>query len=80
MKAAYVKPSLTKQSLSLGSPLGGSCEAIALFAEEFCPIRVDIGFEIEIFQSELICEYSAPDVNDMVCYHAPADNNNVFTS
>ena len=66
--------------LGAASPAASSCEAIALFAELNCPIRVNIGFDIEIFQEANICDYHTPDVNDMVCYHAPADNNNVFTS
>lgn len=80
MKKVYAKPTITKQVIAASSPVAASCEAIALFAETVCPIKVDIGFEIEIFQDGSVCDYSAPDVNDMVCYHAPSDNNNVFTS
>ena len=80
MKKTYSMPSIQKQTLSLGSGVSSSCEAIATFAEMVCAVVIDIGFEITIFQDPVICEYTGPDVNDMVCYHAPADNNNVFTS
>ena len=80
MKKTYLKPTIQQMALGASSPLAASCEAIALFAENLCAVSVDVGFNMEIFQSADICDFHTPDVNDMVCYHAPADNNNVFTS
>ena len=80
MKKAYMKPVLQFEKLSVGTPAASSCEGIANFAMGLCSITIDIGFPMEIFQTAEICEYHGPEVDDMVCYHAPSDNNNVFTS
>ncbi len=80
MKQSYVKPTVSFEKLSVGAPIASSCEGIANFAAGLCSVTIDVGFEIEIFQTADICEYHGPDVDDMVCYHAPSDNNNIFTS
>lgn len=80
MKKSYSKPVIRFESLSIGSFSSSECEGIANFASGLCSVTIDIGFEIEIFQLESVCPWCTPDVNDMVCYHAPSENNNVFTS
>lgn len=82
MKKAYSKPILQFEPLSVGSNATSSCEAIANFAEGYCSVSLDLGGGeiLEIFQLEEVCFYSAPEVNDFVCYHAPSDFNNVFSS
>ena len=80
MKKQYMKPAINFESLSIGTSVSASCEGIANFAMGLCSITIDAGFPMDIFQTENICEYSGPGVDDMVCYHAPSDNNNVFTS
>ena len=76
----YVKPAVHLEPLAVGTPVTGSCEGIANFAAGLCSVTVNIGYEIEIYQSENICQYHGPDLDDLVCYHAPSDNNNIFTS
>ena len=80
MKKSYFKPSVRFETLSVGAPVASSCEGIANFAMGLCSVTIDVGFEMNIYQDEAICEYTGPDVDDMICYHAPADNNNIFTS
>jgi len=80
MKKKYVTPAIHFETLSIGTSVSSSCEGIVNFAPDLCSVTVDVGFEMQIFQSENICPYSGPDVNDLVCYHAPSDNNNVFSS
>ncbi len=75
-----MKPAIQFESLSAGAPIASSCEGIANFAMGLCSVTIDIGFEIEVFQTADICAYHGPEVDDMVCYHAPSDNNNIFTS
>lgn len=82
MKKAYSKPTMHFESLSVGSVVFSNCEAIANFAEGICSVSVDLGFGevIEIFHQTDVCYYSAPDMTDMFCYHAPSDATNVFSS
>ena len=80
MKKGYRRPAIRFEALSIGSSVSSSCEGIANFAMGLCSITIDVGFEMNIYQDEAICEYTGPDVDDMICYHAPADNNNIFTS
>ncbi len=80
MKKTYEKPKIRLEMLSISTPVASSCEGIANFAIGLCSVTIDVGFEMEIFQSANICEYHGPGVDDMVCYHAPSDNNNIFTS
>ena len=80
MKKNYSKPAIRFEMLSVGTPVSSSCEGIANFAMGLCSITIDVGFEMNIYQDENICEYTGPELDDMICYHAPSDNNNVFTS
>ena len=80
MKKGYRKPAIRFEALSIGSSVSSSCEGIANFAIGLCSITIDGGFALNIYQDGAICEYTGPDVDDMICYHAPADNNNIFTS
>ncbi len=79
-KKKYVRPGIHFESLAIGTNISSSCEGIANFAAGLCSVTVNVGFDLEIFQLENVCPYTGPDVNDLVCYHAPSDNNNVFTS
>lgn len=80
MKKTYVKPALGFETLSVGGTVSSSCEGIANFAVGLCSITIDVGFEMNIYQDPTICDYTGPGIDDMICYHAPSDNNNVFTS
>ena len=82
MKKPYSKPTLYFEALALGSGAASGCEAIANFAEMVCSISLDLGGGeiIDVYQLPEICMYSTPDVKDFVCYHAPSDSNNVFSS
>ena len=80
MKKNYSKPAIHFEMLSVGTSVSSSCEGIANFAMGLCSITIDVGFEMNIYQTPDICDYTGPEVDDMICYHAPSDNNNVFTS
>lgn len=79
MKRVYRKPALIYDSFEMSTNIAGNCEGIANFAENFCSVTINIGFDIEVFNNSN-CEWTGPQAEDMVCYHAPSDSNNVFTS
>lgn len=79
-KKKYEKPCIVYDCFEMSQSIAGNCIGIANFAETVCSVTVNIGFDIEIFQQEPVCKWTGPEVDDMVCYHAPSDNNNVFTS
>lgn len=81
MKKVYHRPELYYECFSLGTSIAAGCEAIANFAENSCTVSLSgPGYDLELFQSSAICAYSPPNPGDYVCYQAPSENNNVFSS
>ena len=78
-KKTYVKPQILITSFEMSESIAAGCELIANFAENVCGLYVE-DMEITIFLSEGVCEYTTPEGGDGVCYHAPSDYSNVFTS
>ena len=77
-KRKYVKPAVSFQSLSMSSGVSSGCSLGQNFAEYSCPVLVpEWGLT---FFGESNCDYSTPDVYDMVCYHVPTAGGNVFSS
>lgn len=83
MKKAYSKPQIIFDSFELSQSIASGCEGIALQAENECAVRVElegIG-NIDIFNTTPSpCTTSGPGDHDLVCYHVPSDDNNVFSS
>lgn len=81
-KKQYAKPELFYEDFALSQSIAGDCEGIAQLAWGLCSVHVKSpGVDMMIFQAGMKgCEYSGPDVDDMVCYHAPSEINNVFSS
>ena len=81
MKKAYQAPALYYESFRLAQNISAGCEGIANFEANNCSINVvDEGVNINIYLDMNICHYSGPGVEDMICYHAPTDMNNAFSS
>lgn len=83
VKKAYSKPELIYESLALSQDISSSCEGIAMFGENVCPVRFigEDNFQLMIFQNkDHGCEYCPPNPDDFLCYHAPSEMNNVFAS
>lgn len=80
MKKEYQRPELYYESFSLCSAIAAGCEGIANFAENACTVTLKgEGYELVLFNSS-ICLDSPPNADDYLCYHAPSENNNVFSS
>lgn len=81
MKKEYQRPELFYESFSLCSAIAAGCEGIANFAENQCSVTLSgPGYSLSLFHDSQICSDTPPNADDYVCYHAPSENNNVFSS
>ena len=79
MKKAYEKPRIYYESFTLSNNISAGCEGIANLAEYQCSVTVtELG--IEIFTQDLVCMVTTPANDDSICYHAPSEWNNVYSS
>lgn len=77
-KKQYIKPAIKYESFNMSSHIASGCALGPTSAEFACPVMVP-EWGITFF-GEKNCDYSTPDVYDMVCYHVPTADGNVFTS
>ena len=81
MRKIYQKPELYYESFMLSQSIASGCEGIANFAENQCSVTLSgPGYELSLFHDSNICFDTPPNADDYVCYHAPSENNNVFSS
>lgn len=80
MKKQYVKPDISFDTFELSQSIAGGCEGITNAVYGTCATTIpDLGFSI--FANKHTCDvHAAPGNNEFVCYHAPSDSNNVFSS
>ncbi len=79
MKKVYRKPEVTYETFRLSESISSGCYGIANLGEGICSVYLpDAG--VNVFNQAGLCEYSGPGFDDAVCYHAPTDWNNVFSS
>ena len=58
-----------------------SCEGIANLAEDQCSVTVRDGDEeMQIFAIQAICPWTPDNPESQICYHAPSEWNNVYSS
>lgn len=81
-KRHYEKPKMFYEDFELAQSIAGGCEAIANMAKEICSVTVDFaGMPVNVFTEAIIgCSYTEVDGWQGICYHAPSDMNNVFSS
>lgn len=79
MKRAYQRPIVCFQNFALSNQVSSGCEGIANSVEFQCSVLIP-EFGYEVFNSENICPVSPPGVDDYICFHAPTDENNVYSS
>ena len=79
MKKKYEKPQILITSFELSESIASGCEQISNAAEYACAV-VDNEAGITYIADYTICEFIPPNIDDTVCYHAPRDENNVFSS
>lgn len=79
MKKVYIKPEIFFDSFELSQSIAAGCEGISQHAEGACAVYVkEIG--LSVFSTKGTCDYYNSEMQDMVCYHAPSDANNVYSS
>ena len=82
MKKTYKKPELWYEDFRLPQSIAAGCEGIANIAEGQCTVTIsdpENGYDIVIFTAG-VCEFTPPNPDDWVCYHAPHEGKNVFSS
>lgn len=81
MKKQYQKPIVRYESFRLSETIASGCEGIGHFGDfDSCSVDVDFyGTVMNIYNDGYICEYTGVG-EDPVCYHAPSEGNNVFSS
>lgn len=80
MKKKYVKPQILITSFELSESIATGCEQISNSAAYMCAVE-DAEAELTYITNEISgCSYVPPNPDDVVCYHAPSDSNNVFMS
>ena len=77
-KKNYVKPEIVFESLALSTHIASGCSRASTQAEFDCAVMIP-EWGLSVF-GEFNCDYSPPDDYDMVCYHVPTADQNVFTS
>lgn len=81
MRKKYQKPELYYESFALSQSISSGCEGIANFAEDICSVTLKgPGYDLTLFHDSQICFDSPPNPDDYLCYHAPSEFNNVFSS
>lgn len=81
-KKTYSKPQLVYESFALSQSIASGCEGIANFGEGACSVTITGSFDsVSIFQDAAYgCQFVPPNPDDYICYHAPSEMNNVFSS
>ena len=80
MKKKYNKPEILFENFEMSQRIAGECEGIANNTDEsLCSVDIpELGKNV--FTVKGICKLTGPGWTDRICYHAPSESNNVFTS
>lgn len=79
-KKVYMKPAVRFESMNMSSHIAPGCASAPNFEEFACEVAIP-GWGLNIFgKDNEACDLTTPDAYDMVCYHVPTADNNVFTS
>ena len=83
MKKTYEKPQIIFESFELSQSIAAGCAYQANAARGICGFDTGVGI---LFTAEVLACLGedgiipAPGDDDSICYHAPGDNSNVFSS
>lgn len=80
MRKVYKKPEVVFVSFELSESISAGCEQISNQAEYACAVEDTMAELTYITEGITGCNYTPPNVYDLVCYHAPSDSANVFSS
>ncbi|MCQ2354927.1 MAG: hypothetical protein MJ102_07535 [Clostridia bacterium] len=78
MKKSYQKPEIVFNNFELSESIAAGCEFIS--NHEYMKCALDDPAFFSIFADVGVCRYYVADGTDGICYHAPSDSSNVFTS
>ncbi|MBR5232621.1 MAG: hypothetical protein IKW03_00275 [Clostridia bacterium] len=76
----YIKPGISFQSLELATNIAAGCVYTATLAPAECPVDIPGQPGLSVFQEETGCMLYSPEGNDLICYHVPTADSNVFES
>lgn len=85
MKTGYEKPQIQFENFELSQSISAGCELISNQAQYSCSVPVTEpgwGTVILYMDEDGGCTTTPanPGAGDGLCYHAPSDNNNVYSS
>ncbi len=79
MKKVYTKPAIVFDSFELAQSIAAGCAIQQSFAEYVCAVKIP-GWGDETVYNDGTCYWTSDDMKSSICYHAPLDTNNVYTS
>lgn len=81
MKKNYQKPQIRFESFELSQDISAGCELISNHGQGACVVLVP-EWDMTLYINEMNCDATAPDYGDGdgLCYHAPSDSYNVYSS
>lgn len=77
MKKEYCKPQIIFDNFVLSQDIAAGCEFISNANEDSCYVEVVMG---KLFTSSACNLFPAPGFYDRICYDAPSDDSQVFSS
>lgn len=80
MKTEYEKPQIQFTSFELSENISAGCELISNSAQHMCAVPIPEWGDILYTDETAGCTMTAPNEDDGLCYHAPTDNYNVYSS
>lgn len=80
MKKKYEKPQILITSFELSESIASGCEQLSNAAEYACAVEDKEAELTLIAQGISGCIFTPPNPDDFICYHAPSDDSNVFSS
>jgi hypothetical protein len=76
----YIKPDISFQKLDLTTNVSASCEYSATFEAGTCRVEIPGQPGLYVFQETSGCMVYSPELGDLICYHIPTADSNVFES
>ena len=75
----YIKPAISFQTLEMSASVSSGCAYNSTSAEFQCPAKLP-GQDFTVFVEDGRCDTYMPGIEDVICYHVPQADINVFES
>ena len=79
MKTGYEKPQIQFTSFELSQSISAGCELISNQSKGTCAVAIPEWGNMTLYVDGS-CDMTTATMEDTFCYHAPGDNNNVYSS